>query len=325
MQFRTEVTIAPLPFSIGYRDKMLTIGSCFATHMGERLAQLKFSATHNPFGIVYNPISVCRALELMLGKREFTAHDLGFANGLWYSFYHHSSFSLSDKEQMLQQLNKEVERSAMLLESLDVLIITLGTAMVYEHKQTGQVVSNCHKLPSSQFNHRMLSVDEIYKQLATTIAMLKQLRPSLRFILSVSPIRHVKDDFTTNQLSKSSLLLAVDSVCKTHADVAYFPAYEIMMDELRDYRFYADDMLHPSPLAIEYIWQKFISAAADDEALAIIPEVERLVAAKRHRPFDPQTSEHKTFLSAFLQKTESLKERYPFLNLDKELDYFAAK
>lgn len=322
MQLTTPVHINPLSFKLGYQHPALIIGSCFATNIGERMKGLKFPVLVNPFGVVYNPVSVANSLELLVGTREFNEADLFYDNGLWSSFYHHSSFSSLSKEEALQHITQELEKGRDFLQKADRLIITLGTARVYEYKKTAQIVSNCHKLPASEFTHRLLEVDEVYDALFNTLLLLRNANPELKVVFTVSPIRHIKDGAHGNQLSKSTLLLAVDKLCNSISDVAYFPAYEIMMDELRDYRYYANDMLHPSDLAVEYIWQKFSSAALDSEAQELMPDLEKILAAKNHRPFNPEGQEYKTFKASLLNKVKTLKKRYSFLNVDEEMRFF---
>lgn len=322
MQFTTPVHINPLPVKIGYRHSSLVIGSCFAMSIGERLARLKLPVLVNPFGVVYNPISVANSIELLLGKREFTADDLFYSNGLWSSFYHHSSFSSLDKDEAFEQIKLTLESGRKHISKLERVIITLGTARVYEYKKTGQVVSNCHKLPTSEFTHRLMSVEEVSTALSGTLSLLKLMQPDVEVVFTVSPIRHLKDSAHGNQLSKATLLLAVESLCNSFDNVVYFPAYEIMMDELRDYRYYADDMLHPSSLAVEYIWHKFSKSILDEEAQQLIPQLEKILAAKEHRPFNPNGEEYKTFTKVFFSKVKEFKKQYPFLSLEEELRFF---
>lgn len=322
MQLTTPVHISSLPFRLGYQHSTLVIGSCFAANIGERLSRLKFPVLVNPFGVVYNPVSVANSIELLLGIREFSEADLFHSNGLWSSFYHHSSFSSSDKDGVLQHIKSELENGRKFLQHVDRLFVTLGTARAYEYKKTGQIVSNCHKLPASEFTHRLLSVEEIYGYLSDVLLQLKSIRPGLKVVFTVSPIRHIKDGAHGNQLSKATLLLAVNALCKDCDDIAYFPAYEIMMDELRDYRYYADDMLHPSALAVDYIWDKFSLAMLDNEAQQVVPELEKLLAAKKHRPFNPDGEEYKAFKNSFLCRAKTLKKRYSFLNLEEEIRFF---
>lgn len=322
MQLITPVQINALPFKMGYQNQTLVIGSCFATNIGEQLSRLKFPVLVNPFGVVYNPVSIANSIELLLGVREINEVDLFYNNGLWSSFYHHSSFSSSSKEEVLKRVNSELENGKIFLQNTDRAIITLGTARIYEYKKTGQAVSNCHKLPASEFTHRLMSVSECYDSLYSAIRRLRKLNPELKVIFTVSPIRHIKDGAHGNQLSKSTLLLAVNTLCQNYGDVAYFPSYEIMMDELRDYRYYADDMLHPSDLAIEYIWEKFSAVIFDDEAHQVMPELEKILSAKDHRPFNPNGEEYKSFKAALLNKAKTLKKRYPFLNLVEEICFF---
>jgi hypothetical protein len=283
---------------------------------------LKFPVLVNPFGVVYNPMSIASSVELLLGIREFSESDLFYSNGLWSSFYHHSSFSLPNKEDAFRCMKAELEHGKRFLQKANRLVITLGTARVYEYSRTAQAVSNCHKLPASEFTHRLMDVDGVYRVLLNVLLLLRKARPELKVLFTVSPIRHIKDGAHGNQLSKSVLLLAVAKLCRNVEATAYFPAYEIMMDELRDYRFYADDMLHPSGVAIEYIWQKFSSVALDNEAQELILELEKILQAKNHRPFNPNGEEYKAFKASFLNKVKSLKKRYPFLNIDEEARFF---
>lgn len=323
MKLTTDVHIAPPPFSIGYRQPQMMLGSCFALNIGERLQKLKFPLLLNPFGVLYNPASVALSLDSLVEKKQLTESDLHLGKGLWFSYSHHSSFSSPSKDEALQNINASLRQASEYIHRLDTLIITLGTARVYTRKEDGQVVANCHKTPASEFTHSLLSVDDTVDYLYKSIARLQALRPSLKVVLTVSPIRHTKDGAHANQLSKATLLLAVEQLCGMLPHTYYFPSYELMMDELRDYRFYADDMLHPSPLAIEYIWQKFSHALLDDEAKAIVPEVEKVVKAREHKVFNLDTEEHRNFLHSFRQKVESLTARYPFLNLADELAYFS--
>ncbi|MDR0660099.1 MAG: GSCFA domain-containing protein [Prevotellaceae bacterium] len=322
MRLTTPVDIVPFLFRLGYQHPTLVIGSCFAANMGERLSRLRFPVLVNPFGVVYNPISIVNCIELLLGVKTFDETDLFYNNGLWSSFYHHSCFSSSTKKDATERIKLGLENSRVFLQKADRVIITLGTARVYEYNKTGLVVSNCHKLSAAEFTHRLLNVDECYSSLSNTIGLLRRLNPELKVVLTVSPIRHIKDGAYGNQLSKSTLLLATDALCKDDNSIAYFPSYEIMMDELRDYRYYANDMLHPSALAIEYIWERFCSVAFDDEAKRLMPELEKILAAKGHRPFNPNGEEYRSFKAAFLKRTKTLKKRYPFLNLAEEICIF---
>lgn len=322
MQLSTPVHANSLSFKLGYQHSAIVIGSCFATNIGERLSRLKLPVLVNPFGVVYNPVSIANSIELLLGARVLSESDLFYSNGLWHSFYHHSTFSLPGKDDTFQRIKTELECGKCFLQKADSLAITLGTARVYEYSKTAQAVSNCHKLPASEFTHRLMDVDEVYRVLLDALLLLRKARPQLKVLFTVSPIRHIKDGAHGNQLSKAVLLLAVDKLCQNVEDVAYFPAYEIMMDELRDYRFYAEDMLHPSAVAVEYIWQKFSAAALDNEAQELIPELEKVLQARSHRPFNPNGEEHKTFKASFLSKVKNLKKRYPFLNLDEEMRFF---
>lgn len=323
MQLTTPVHINPLPVQLGYRQHVLLMGSCFATGMGERMRQLKLTVNVNPFGVLYNPLSLAAGLRMLMEEKPLTVDDLQYANGLWFSFYHHGSFSHPDRDEALARINAELARSAGFLKKTDTLILTLGTAYVYEHKRSGMVVSNCHKLPAGDFERRMMSVDEVYGCLSQLLSGLTAYRKGLKATITVSPIRHLKDGAHANQLSKATLLLAVDRLCRQFDSVAYFPAYEILLDELRDYRFYADDMLHPSEKAADYIWQRFEEAAFAETDRKVMSEIDKVIAAYHHRPFNPDTEQHRTFLASFYQKVLDLQKRFPDMDLESELRYFS--
>jgi hypothetical protein len=314
MNFRTQVNVAPMAGKMGYEHKALLIGSCFAVSLGERLSAFKFASWSNPFGVLYNPLSVAQSVQRMLERRLLTEGDLRCEQGLWFSYTHHSRFANPDKEKCLQQLNESILHGAWGLRTADFLVVTLGTSWVYRLKETGEPVANCHKTPASAFDRLRLSAGEAADLLCDMVRRIQDKNSGVQIIFTVSPIRHSKDGAHGNQLSKAALLLAVDEVLQKTRGTSYFPAYEIMMDELRDYRFYASDMLHPSEVAVEYIWEKFVQAAVSEEAYPTMAEVKKLLAAKAHQPFHADTPEHRAFVSAQQQSVLRLKQRYPHLD-----------
>ncbi|MDD2438086.1 MAG: GSCFA domain-containing protein [Massilibacteroides sp.] len=310
MEFRTLVKFEKALFSFSYSTSILLTGSCFAENIGEKLESAFFSVDANPFGTVYNPASVAFGLRLLLGKKHFEATDLFYHAGAFHSFHHHSRFSASTSEACLQKINDRMLASAETLRKADRLIVTWGTSWVYVWNNNGQIVTNCHKLPEAEFTRKRLSVAEIVTDWNMLLTDLLRDNPSLKILFTVSPIRHWKDGAHGNQLSKATLLLAVDELRRNYPDtVDYFPAYELMMDELRDYRFYADDMLHPSSLAVDYIWKRFSEHYLISEAKTLMAELQELEKAVRHRPFQPEGEAYRAFLKRTLEKAERLYPR----------------
>lgn len=319
--FRTPVEPPELAWKTGYKAKNIFMGSCFTENMGERMAKLCFAADVNPFGIVYNPASMAQSLLRLVKNEPFAESDLVFRDGLWHSFMHHGSFSGIDKNAVLESINHRLEAGHKFLKQADFLFITLGTAWVFELKNTGMVVSNCHKFPASNFCHFRLGVTEIVDFLHESLDAVWKINPALRAVFTVSPIRHLKDGAVENQLSKSTLLLAVDSLVHGFGDkCAYFPAYEIVMDELRDYRFYADDMVHISAAAIDYIWEKFEKAAIDKESREIAQKISDLHKDMNHKPFNPKSKTYRDFLEKTLAKINDVSRNYSYINLSPVKD-----
>jgi len=312
--FQTKVAIPPTKLNITYEDRIMTLGSCFADNMGRKMQEVYFETDINPFGVLYNPISICNSIELLIENNEFTASDIFQQKELWQSFSHSSLFSATTAERCLENINERFRSAASFLTQTDFLIITFGTAWVFEEKRSGSVVSNCHKLPASHFVRRRLSVDEIVLDYSALILKLKTLFPKLKIIFSVSPIRHWKDGAHENNISKSTLLLAIAALQQQFDSVDYFPAYEIQLDELRDYRFYASDMLHPSDVAVDYIWQRFSETYFDEVTMGLKKELEQVVADLNHRPLFPDTEEYQKFQKNTEKKITALKKNYLFLD-----------
>ena len=318
--FRTEVLPAGYPWKLSYHSDSFFIGSCFTQHIGVKMRELKFRTEINPFGVVYNPLSVKNSLEILLQKREFSENDLQFNNHRWFSFYHHSSFSHTEKSLCLSNINSKIISASRFLYKADFLFITFGTARVFTRNETGKVVSNCHKLPSSDFTRRLLTVDEIVKEYSILFKYLFDKKPDLKVILTLSPIRHWKDGAEGNQISKATLILAINQLIEMRKNVFYFPSYEIMMDDLRDYRYYADDMIHLSPLAINYIWEKFSKSVFDLETLKLIPRIQKINKALSHTPFDASSKSYKNFARKTLDEINTLERENQFLEFTEEKD-----
>lgn len=326
-KFHTIVDIPVFSSQSGFAKKNMFLGSCFTENIGNRMSALKYKADINPFGILYNPVSVANGLRILLEEKLFNSYDLIEADGLWHSFFHHGRFSSPNKEETIDSINIRIKSSAEFLKTADFLFITFGTAWVYKYKKTGQTVSNCHKIPASEFERVRLSVDEIILEYKELLAEIKKINPSVQVIFTVSPIRHWKDGAIENQRSKAILLLAIDSLIRELGQdfCNYFPAYEIVMDELRDYRFYAPDMLHISEVAIDYIWEKFEKSLIDNESRHIAKNVVKIVKAANHKPLHGDTNEYYRFLVKMHEKALHLEHVNEHLDLSPEKKYFMAE
>lgn len=311
--FRTSIDIKPYSFRLDYQSNILTLGSCFSENMGLKMKNVFFKTEINPFGVLYNPISILNSINLLLENKRFTVSDIFEYKSLWHSFAHSSSFSDVSSELCLSKMNERISFASEFIKSTDVLLITFGTAWVFTDKESGRVVSNCHKLPAAKFNRRRLTVDEITEAYSDLLTKLKALYPNLNVVFSVSPIRHWKDGAHENTISKSTLLLAVDALQNQFGNVHYFPAYELLMDELRDYRFYASDMLHPSDVAVEYIWSKFSESVFSEETLQLMKKLEQLAADRAHRPLHPLSPEYALFKENTGKRKNEIIQKYPFL------------
>lgn len=321
MELITKVEYGKAPFKISHLSKSLLLGSCFAENIGCLMRENKFDCDVNPFGILYNPLSVSKALDDIIACKHYGPDDLFFHQECYHSYMHHGSFSATNREMVLDTINTRLSKASQRLAQTEVLIITFGTAWVYYLQSTREVVSNCHKMPAKTFVREKLTVNDIVETYSSLIAKLQQCSPNLRLLFTVSPIRHVKDGLHENQLSKATLLLAVDELTRRFPEqISYFPAYEIVMDELRDYRFYADDMVHPSALAIQYIWERFCELYFSADTLQLMKECSNLARALAHRPLKPDSTEYKRFLGQIVLKIEQLNEKYPYLDLKKELE-----
>ena len=320
-RFRTAVELPKNEHCISHRNSLLLAGSCFAGNIGTMLADRKFNIGTNPFGVLYNPLSIASMFTRILEGKEFTADspELFEHNGMWHSILHHGDFSRRTREELLDTLNSRIKESHERTKTCDTVIITFGTAYTYTRKSDGIIAGNCHKLPAGDFTRHMLGIDDIVAPFSEIIEKFRIITPGVKFIFTVSPIRHLRDGAHDNQKSKATLLLAIERLITLYPDnTLYFPAYEILLDELRDYRFYADDMAHPSQSAIEYIWECFGKSYFSEETQMLNEEAEAIMRAVKHRPFDAESEGYRKFLCNLLQKIENIEKRYPYLDYETE-------
>ena len=319
--FRTVVKCAVSPEKIGYETPLVMLGSCFAENLGALMKQLKFNIILNPFGIVYHPVPLAQNIERIISGKPYIVDELHQYNELWHSFDHHGRFSHTDASVCICKINDELQQTSEQLARSQWLFVTFGSAWAYRLKTTEQIVANCHKLPASDFERIRFDVHEICDIWKKTIAMLHQFNPDIKIVFTVSPVRHLRDGAHENQLSKSTLLLAIEQLNNQHTNTRYFPAYEIVLDELRDYRFYDENMTHPNDVAINYIWRRFCETYIDDGALQIMKTVESIIKASSHKPLH-QTSERQKFTANYLEKIDELQRKMPFLDFSEERIFF---
>lgn len=314
MNFRTPIKPDKLKQQINHKTSVIMMGSCFTDNIGEMLTKYLFNIVVNPFGVTYNPLSVKKGISQLLSKEEYKKEDLKLRNELWFSFDHYTKYSDTKKEEALRKINTDFSLAKEKLQSAGFLIITFGTAFTYRFLETGEIVCNCHKIPASQFERYMLTPKSIIQEYEELINQLLEVNPDLQVIFTVSPVRHLKDGLVENQRSKAALLLAVNELLQLFPDSThYFPSYEIMMDDLRDYRFYDADMLHPNEQAIDYIWERFLETVVAPDALDIITKIDPLLKARSHRPLHTDTEAYKKFSDQLSFKEAELKNIYPEL------------
>ena len=309
-----------IPFSkntnnpIDYNSRITLLGSCFSDNIGQKLSYHKFQSILNPFGILFHPKAIESVIKNALCKKEYTEKDIFFFNERWQSFTAHSKLSSSSKEEALNQLNQASALINTALKSNTHIIITLGTSWIYRFSESGKIVTNCHKVPQHKFKKELLSIVEINKSLSSIISLIRKVNPDINFIFTVSPIRHLKDGFIENQQSKSHLISALHQIIKKQDNTFYFPSYEIMMDELRDYRFYKEDMINTNQIAINYIWETFYENWLSDEAIDLKKQVIKIQRGLEHKPFNPDSKKHQQFLLSLQEKIEILKKKYSHIS-----------
>lgn len=313
MKLRTEIPALKYPFHIHHKTPVYFAGSCFSDHIAHQLSYHGFAVKANSHGIIYNPISLGNAINETIANKKYLSTDLLEYNGKWVSLSHHGMFDRGDANEVLLGINETIKTHHQFLKTSGVIFITLGTSWVYEYIDTGRIVANCHKIPGNRFNKRILSSNEIHQALIKMIDELLQFSPSLQIVFTLSPVKHLKDGFVENMYSKSLLHAAVQQVLKPH--VYYFPAYEIMMDDLRDYRFWSADMVHPNDLAIEYIFEKFSSTLFSKDTMEIMKEVKAYHQFNEHRALSNNPTEVDQLEKEKLKRKKLLIEKYPFLYL----------
>ena len=318
MQFRTTFQIQSSDFKLNHQHKILTIGSCFSDESGKRLTDLKFDGLINPFGVIFNSHSIQNLIERSIQKKYFTTADVHQNGEEFFCFDVHSSFNALTKEAVLEELNLTLDQVHDYILSCDVLMITLGTSWIYEWKTSNQVVANCHKVDAKQFEKRLLTTEENLKSLELIVSDLKNINPTIRIITTVSPVRHTKDGMIENNVSKARLLDALYQLSLQNNQVEYFPSYELVLDDLRDYRFFKEDLIHPSKQAVDYIWEKFSETYFEQSTQTIIQKINKVISAINHRPFNEESDNHQQFLV----KTIALMNE---LEKGNQLDFSAEK
>ena len=315
MNFQTQIPLTKQKHNqISYQSKLLLLGSCFSENIGNKLDYYKFQSKQNPFGILFHPKAIENLIIKALNKEKYTDKDVFFHNERWHSFEAHSSLSAINKNKLLNSLILSIQQTFEQLQNTTHLIITIGTAWVYREITSDTIVANCHKVPQKKFLKELLSVDEISESLKAINSLVKSVNKNISVIYTVSPVRHLKDGFTENQRSKAHLLSAIHEVVEPRSAIYYFPSYEIMMDELRDYRFYNEDMIHPNQTAINYIWKKFKEVWIAEGSYQTMQQVDTIQRGLNHKPFNPNSEAHQLFLKKLQQKKETLLQAFPFIN-----------
>ena len=314
MELQTKIPLSKqLHSPIDYKSKILLLGSCFTESIGSKLDYFMFQNIINPFGILFHPKAIERLIANAINEKEYTAVDVFYQNEQWHCFDAHSKLSNFSKETLLVDLNDAIKSTKQRINNSSHIIITLGTSWTYRHIESDAIVANCHKVPQKQFLKELLCVDEIANSLQAIVALIKQENPLASIIFTVSPVRHIKDGFVENTLSKANLISGIHKVIEERDKIFYFPSYEIMMDELRDYRFYAEDMIHPDSTAINYIWEAFNKVWLSIDALEVMLNVDVVQKGLNHRPFNSNSDLHKSFLKNLKKKQEQLSAQYPHI------------
>jgi hypothetical protein len=320
-----DIRIDEPDVKIDYRDKILMLGSCFTEHIGDALQELKFDVLQNPNGILFDPSSVASSLTSYIENKKYSAEDLFYLNELWQSWQHHSKFSGTNREEVIRTINRSQQQAHEFLKDAKWLIVTLGTSFSYRLTESAMPVANCHRAPQPWFNKHMMSIEETIVSLDTCLYRLFQFNPELKIIFTVSPVRHIRDGIIQNNRSKARLLEAVHHLVNKFGRLYYFPSYEIVIDVLRDYRFYDVDLVHPNYQATSYVIDEFMKHYINEESNKLSKELQQINIARKHKPFQPSTEAHKKFLQLHAEKTMSLMKAYPFLKLQEEIEYFSGQ
>ena len=323
MKLMLEADIKSPPKKITYSDTIFLIGSCFTDHIGRRLDELKFPVLQNPNGILFDPLSVSNSLNSYIDNKQYKQENLFYLHELWQSWSHHSMFSGMIAEEVITNINLSQSEAHIYLKKTNWLIITLGSSFIYKLVENQQPVANCHRAPGQWFQKYLLSSQETIRLLEDSIEKLKNFNPALKIIFTISPVRHIRDGVVENNRSKAGLIEAVHFLREKYNHIYYFPAYELVIDVLRDYRFYDIDLVHPNYAATEFVFDKFEQSFIDEEAHAFIEEIRKINNSYKHKPFQPKTEAHKRFLQNALKNIKNLQEKLPLLDFSKEVIYFS--
>ena len=312
MKLQTQIPLKKAENQIDYNSQLVVLGSCFANNIGDKLAYYKFRALQNPFGVLFHPLAIENLISRAIQEESYTGEEVFFLNERWQCYDAHSDLSSVAIEDLLGSLNSGLSKTKLYINKASHIFITLGTAWTYQLKESGKEVANCHKVPQLAFKKELLSIEKIVQSLEAIVHQIQTINTKTQIVFTVSPVRHLKDGFLENQLSKAHLISAVHQIIKK-GNALYFPSYELMMDELRDYRFYGNDLVHPNDLAITYIWKKFVSVWIAQEAWPTMEKVAAVQSGLNHRPFNPESLKHQEFLKALDQKITYLQKKYPYM------------
>ena len=328
MKFRTELDIKKLEQSITHKNKLMLVGSCFTENIGEKLRKHKFEVFENPNGILFNPVSVSEAIINVIENKTYTENDLFELNEGFHSWQHHSRFSGTSIDEALNKINRTNQEAHAFLKKADFILITLGSAWIYTltekalNATKGTVAANNHKAPNDWFEKRLLRVDQAILVLATMLDKLGLFNPNINIIFTISPVRHLREGHINNNRSKAVLIQAVHDLLEKLPKLNYFPAYELVIDDLRDYRFYAEDLVHPNYYATQYVWEKFVDTCMNDDTKKLMEEIADIQTAFQHKPFNANSNQHKSFLKNYFSKTKLLQDQHSYIDLSAELNYF---
>ncbi|MFT4611426.1 MAG: hypothetical protein ACJA1H_000911 [Glaciecola sp.] len=312
MNLQTKIPLAPNKFNqIDYNSKVLLLGSCFSENIGEKFEYFKFQKLQNPFGIQFHPQAIETLVTNAINEKRYNQDDIFFHNEQWHCYDAHSCLSNVSQDQLLQRLNDNITSAHQFLKEASHVVITIGTAWAYRFIETDRYVANCHKVPQKKFLKELLAVEQISESLDAIMSLVKSINPKVAFVFTVSPVRHIKDGFVENTRSKSHLISAIHQIVAPRNQSYYFPSYEIMMDELRDYRFYNADMLHPNTLAVNYIWECFVSIWISEDTQKTMQAIGEVQKGLAHRPFNLKSDAHLTFLIGLEEKKSIIKSHFP--------------
>ncbi len=323
MKFHLQFPITPFLKKIHYSDKLLFIGGCFADNIGKFLTLYKYKTLINPNGISYNPISIAISIKGYIKNSLVSVNELFLFNECWHSWEHHSTFSFQDKIQTLNKINNEISLAHIFIKTANYLFITFGSAYVYKHKDSSKRVANCHKVPSNEFTKELISVEEIVVTYTNLLNDLKLVNNNLIVIFTVSPVRYIRDGVVENNLSKAILIQSVHKIKEAHTNACYFPAYELLMDDLRDYRFYKEDMVHPNDTALKYVCDKFLEAAIDEQSQELVGAIREIKDAIQHKPFNTNTVAYEKFRTFNCEKCKTIQASFSEMDMSNEIAFFS--